>query len=152
MKLKIYDCLVNRGGDVALCEIAKNGISEHELRVLREVHGGEAITKVAHVGEREFNQDDELNRLAAIYGQRRIEKLFGIQIENFEEWVNSRMEGKGSARDSVAAFVRPQSSGEEEPTGDEEPTGGDTATATGKFNGTLTLDTFKKPAAMSQVE
>ena len=145
MKMKIYDCLVNRGADIALCEVAKTGISEHELRVLRDVHGGEAITKVAHVGEREFNEDDEIKRLAAIYGQRRIEKLFGIQIENFEDWVNSRMEGKGSARDSVAEFVRPVAASEEAPaeTGTPGPE---------NLNNTIALGGFKSPALAPQVE
>lgn len=100
--MKIYDCLINRGRDVALCEVPKAGISEHELRVLRDVHGGEAITKVDQVGEREFHEDDEIKRLAAIYGLPRIEKLFGVQIENFEDWVTQRLEGKGSPRDSSA--------------------------------------------------
>lgn len=101
LKLKTYDVLINRGRDVALCEISKAGISEYELRVLRTIHTGEGITAVKHVGEQDFNEGGEINRLASIYGQQLIEKLFSTQLDNFENWLAGKTSNEHAPGESA---------------------------------------------------
>lgn len=101
LKLKTYNVLINRGRDVALCEISKTGISEHELRVLNTIHTSEGITAVKHVGEQDFNEGEEINRLASIYGQKLIEKLFSTQLDNFENWLAGKVSNERAPGESA---------------------------------------------------
>jgi hypothetical protein len=52
-------------------------VMEHELPLLRSVHGKEQITGGNVVGQREVNEATEYGRLSAKYGTERMEKVYG---------------------------------------------------------------------------
>ena len=85
--LKLFNCRVNVGRDVSIHEVPKEKITERELRLLRTMHGNDMIKGLVQVGAMECEEMEEMSRLAYIYGQRRVERCFNIQLDDFEQWI-----------------------------------------------------------------
>ena len=89
--MKLYHCRVNLGGDVGAHEVPKRNITDKELRLLKNIHGDDSIRGLEPAGEVERDDGDEYKRLAMIYMPRRVEKFFGITLDNYDDWLNEQI-------------------------------------------------------------
>ena len=103
--MKLYHCRVQIGGDVGGHEVPKRNITEKELRLLKHIHGNDTIKGLEPAGEIERDDMDEYRRLATIYRQKRVEKFFGVELENFETWLNEQV-AAGEAENKHADTMR----------------------------------------------
>lgn len=87
--MKLYECKVRLGGSVA-DEVRKSAVTAAEISVLQHIHGEDAVLEVRETAEKAFNldpnhpryslprtEDDELDRLGAVYGEQVVQKVFG---------------------------------------------------------------------------
>jgi hypothetical protein len=88
--MKLFNCQVRLAGNM-LHSVPRYGISEREIRMLRSMHGDDAVVEVKEVGESDRSERDILNELAARYGRTRVEGLFGVSLDNFQEWLDSQL-------------------------------------------------------------
>ena len=89
--MKLYNCRVQVGGDVGGHEVPKKNITEKELRLLKHMHGNDAIKALEPAGDIVREDMDEYRRLATIYRPARVAKFFGVDLENFNDWLNERV-------------------------------------------------------------
>ena len=89
--MKLYNCRVQVGGDVGGHEVPKSRITEKELRLLKHMHGNDAIKALEPAGDIVRDDMDEYRRLATIYNPLRVSKFFGIDLENFDDWLNEKI-------------------------------------------------------------
>lgn len=103
--MKLYNCMVQVGGDVGGHEVPKKNITEKELRLLKHIHGNDAIKALAPAGDIEREDMDEYRRLATIYRPSKVAKFFGIDLENFDDWLNEKI-AQGEADNRHAETMR----------------------------------------------
>lgn len=93
VSVQLYDCELRLGAD-QMHTIQKNGVTKAEIRVMRDIHGDSSVVKITEAGHKDVNEVEELYSLAARYstvlnhnaGVRRIERLFGVTLDGFQEW------------------------------------------------------------------
>ncbi len=98
-KVMTYDCELRHGGDL-MHSMMKPGVSQREIRVLRAIHGEDAVVNVKEAGEKEINQREEAFELALRYsktsnprhGKALVERVLSIQLEGFDKWLQERAE------------------------------------------------------------
>ncbi len=95
--MKLLDCTVQLGG-TKTHSVAKHKISELELKLLKHIHGSEAITDLRQVGEIEVNKDKEYRNLARFYGASAVEKCFDIELSDFSAWLEEQLEAEEAKR------------------------------------------------------
>jgi hypothetical protein len=110
MKYETYNCAVRHNGNL-LHEVPLTGITSKELVLLKAIHGADAIVRVVkteQVVERE--EQEELFRIAEKYGSRddaeamarsrqRVERLFSVTLNGFDDWLNNRIEDSQQERE-----------------------------------------------------
>jgi hypothetical protein len=96
-KVQMFNCEVRHGGDV-MHSLAKEGISQREIRVLKAIHGSDAVVQVKEVGEREINEQEEAYELALRYsktmnprhGVALVERVLNADMSGFDAWMRDR--------------------------------------------------------------
>lgn len=91
--VQLFNCELRLGGD-QMHTVPKFGVTKAEIRVMRDIHGEASVVKVEEAGQKEVNEMEELYALAAKYstvldrsgGIRRVERLFGVTLDGFNEW------------------------------------------------------------------
>ena len=92
---EVYNCRVRLGGSL-LHEVPKERISGEEVRLLRHIHGDDAIVDLRELGTLEgYTRDEELNSLADRFaqeadkrdGRKLVEKVFGVSLDDFDRWL-----------------------------------------------------------------
>lgn len=79
--MKLYNCQVRLSGNVNHV-VPKYACTEHEILILRTLHGNDAVVFIKQVGEdKDRTEKGEFSRLAAIYGQDKVESLFMIKLD-----------------------------------------------------------------------
>lgn len=104
-KVKLYDCEVRLHGDI-MHTLWKFGITNGEIRVLRDIHGNNSVVNITESGEKEVNEMEELYALAVKYskdidprpGIARVERLFGVRLQGFDAWNELRYEQQEERR------------------------------------------------------
>lgn len=89
---KLYKCRVRLAGLVHH-EVPKFGITDKEVAILRTIHGSDAVVGFKSDGETTRTESQEFERLAQIYGEGIVVKLFGnvlgvltdIEVDDEEE-------------------------------------------------------------------
>lgn len=98
--VKVYDCTVRLGGGL-LHTVPKSRISAQEIRLLKHIHGDDAIVGVKELGHLDgWTVNEELNSLAERYSQepdkrdgvKMVEKVFGVVLSDFDSWLLAREE------------------------------------------------------------
>jgi len=90
MKMRFFNCLVKLGGDPVLMQTPRMYVSEHELKVLRHLHGDDAISQLNQVAEQEVAQAEHLYQLARMYQNKKmVEELFRVTLDNFDAWLEN---------------------------------------------------------------
>lgn len=89
--MKLYNCIVRLQGDVK-DEVAKSGVTSAEIKVLKNIHGGDAVHRVVKAvdaeGEArsvERTEAQERDRLSALYGEGKIVSIFGAPVLKIED-------------------------------------------------------------------
>lgn len=107
--LKTYTAALRHAGNM-LHEVPIDGedgrgVSERELRFLKSMHGAENIVRVQETGTVEVDEREHYFRIAEKYGSHedftrqamtkaKVEKLFNVELDGFEEWLSSKIDRK----------------------------------------------------------
>ncbi len=123
--MNTYHCHVRLGGNI-LHTVPRFLVTEMELKLLRHIHGSDAVVDIKPAGETEVSERQELVRLARRYGpsendpnfadenQRRtgrqlVERCFGVKLDDFDDWLNEQLETR-IQREQIAATEDAQKS------------------------------------------
>lgn len=104
--MKLYDCKVRLQGEVK-DEVRKYGVTAAEIKVLRRIHGDDAVLEIADNGAADRNEHEERERLEAVYGDKIISKIFGISVQKIEEDVIEDFSDELSESDPKPAAAAP---------------------------------------------
>lgn len=96
-KVKVYDCEVRHGGNL-LHSIPRQAATQREIKLLRHIHGDDAVVGVKEVGESAINTEEELYELAVRYsktsnpahGRRLVENVFHVELTRFPQFLADR--------------------------------------------------------------
>ncbi len=77
--MKLYSAKVRLYGEVK-DEVQMADITAAEVRVLRSIHGDDAVVDVQEAGNADRNEAQERHRLEGIYGEKTVASLFGAPI------------------------------------------------------------------------
>lgn len=92
--MKVYDAQVRLAGNM-LQTVPRYRITEREIRLLRTIHGGDAVTDIKEVGDTDASEESILNELAGRYSKKRVEQVFNVSLDNFEQWLDEQLEQSG---------------------------------------------------------
>ena len=113
--MKTYNCTLRLGGNM-LQTLPKVGITAFEMRLLRSIHGDDSVTEPQESDEIDRDEDAEYRMLAARYGRGRVEQLFRVSLEDFDQWLDDKLasEGRTSAPfDALGIPMKPLEGAEE---------------------------------------
>jgi hypothetical protein len=74
--VQYYSAKIRLGGSV-LHEVRKTGLSAAEVVLLRREHGPDAVMDMVLIDDRHVSETVERARLAAIYGEKKVEAVYG---------------------------------------------------------------------------
>lgn len=77
--MKLYKAKVRCSGEVK-DEVRKKDMTAAEVRLLRAIHGDDAVLEVTETGTVERTESEERERLAKIYGEANVLRLFGAPV------------------------------------------------------------------------
>jgi hypothetical protein len=95
--MKAYRIEVRLGSNL-LQTVPLSGVSAQRIRILRTIHGDDAVVSIKESGRLDWTEDEELKYLAADYGRRKVETVFSCVLDGFDAW----LEAKQSDGDSPA--------------------------------------------------
>lgn len=110
--VKVYNCIVRLGGNL-LHTVPKVRISGEEIRLLKAIHGDDSIAEVKELGTLDgWTRDEELLDLADRYstdvekreGRKLVEKVFGISLNDFDDWLMQKEIAEAGRQDEVQAL------------------------------------------------
>ena len=111
--IKLYNCVVRLGGSL-LHTVPKRHISGEEVRLLRHLHGDDAIVEIKEIAaQTETLRADELNDLADRYsqeptkfdGRKLIEKVFNVTLDSFDKWLADKEDAENQRQDETATLA-----------------------------------------------
>lgn len=74
--MKLYNFRVRVGGNI-LHEVPKIGGTEIEIRMMRKIHGDDAVVAIKTTGEDDRTEEQEMARLMDVYGEEVVMKATG---------------------------------------------------------------------------
>jgi hypothetical protein len=110
-KIRFFNCLVRLGGEPVINLTPKRNVSEYEIRVLRYLHGEDAVQRVVEIEPRDIDKAEHLYELAFQYGgsdlgtqdrpvgRAMVEKLFNVSLDNFNAWLEETLEREAEDRE-----------------------------------------------------
>lgn len=104
MAVKLLSCTIRLGGDLTHT-VPKTRISEYELRLLRHIHGSEAIADLKQIGEIDLVPMEEYRLLARTYSVEKVEKCFNISLEGFGDWLEEQLINETTMREQASEFA-----------------------------------------------
>jgi len=99
MKFTIHTATIRHAGNTGHT-INRSDLTDYELRLLRRVHGQDAVVNIVQTGEDERDERGEYLRLARFYGVGVTEKTFSVVLDEFTEWVDAEMSSEREERDA----------------------------------------------------
>lgn len=105
MKSKLNTATIRHAGNSGHT-ITRSNLTDYEVRLLRRIHGQDAVVNVVETGEDERDERAEYLRLARFYGVGIVEKTFSIVLDEFAEWIDAEMSAERDARDVAAVAVQ----------------------------------------------
>lgn len=100
VSITLYDCQVRPGGNL-LHSFAKQNVSDRELKVLRTIHGNDCVVGLQKTGTTEVDLTEHLMELAVRFGVPRVEKIFSVSLENFDDWLEMKQDATFAEREAV---------------------------------------------------
>lgn len=103
--MKYFSLQVRHSGNV-LHTIPMSDVSDREVRLLRKIHGDDAIIDLKQTREEPDPADlqDLYRTLATRYSAPLVEKTFGVMLDNFDEW----LEEKRNRESGLGESARPE--------------------------------------------
>lgn len=77
--MKLYKCKVRLHAN-ANDEVRKKNVTAAEIRLLRAMHGEDAVIEIQDCGVIERGEAEERDRLGKLYGDAAVVKLFGAPV------------------------------------------------------------------------
>lgn len=77
--MKLYSAKVRLYGEVK-DEVQRVNVTAAEVRVLRSIHGEDAVVSVEPTGNVDRSDSQERDRLSRVYGEKVIAKMFGVPV------------------------------------------------------------------------
>jgi hypothetical protein len=74
--VQYYSAKIRLGGSV-LHEVRKSGLSAAEVVLLRREHGPDAVAELTLIDDRHVGEAAERERLSKIYGEKKVEAVYG---------------------------------------------------------------------------
>ena len=74
--MQYYSAKIRLGGSV-LHEVRKSGLSAAEVVLLRREHGPDAVAELTLIDDRHVGEAAERERLSKIYGEKKVEAVYG---------------------------------------------------------------------------
>jgi hypothetical protein len=121
--IKLYNCVVRLGGSL-LHTVPKQRISGEEVRLLRHLHGDDAIAEIKEIAAvTETLRKDELCDLADRYssdptkldGRKLIEKVFNTVLADFDTWLADKEAAESDRQEQTeelaAMYARAEKTG-----------------------------------------
>lgn len=111
--IKLYNCVVRLGGSL-LHTVPKKRISGEEVRLLRHIHGDDAIAEIKEVAaQTETLRSVELCELADSYssdptkvdGRKLVEKVFGVVLHDFDSWLADKENAEAERQEQTEALA-----------------------------------------------
>lgn len=79
--MRLLDCQVRLGGNINHV-VPRYNVTDHEVIMLRDIHGNDAVVGIKLTkGEADRTDMEECVRLASIYGQEKVESLFRVKLD-----------------------------------------------------------------------
>ena len=112
-QIKVYNCVVALGGNL-LHTVPKARITGEEIRLLQTLHGQDAVSQVREVGALEgWTREEEFHDLADRYsqdptridGRKLVEKVFGVNLFNFDAWLAKKEEDESDRLDAAESLA-----------------------------------------------
>lgn len=112
-QIKAYDCVVALGGNL-LHTVPKRRITGEEIRLLQTLHGQDAVSQVREVGVLDgWTREEEFHDLADRYsqdptridGRKLVEKVFGVNLFNFDAWLAKKEEDESDRLDAAESLA-----------------------------------------------
>jgi hypothetical protein len=82
--LKLFSAKIRRGGDVR-DEVRKDGLTAAEIKMLKKIHGKDAVLEVDETGVAQRDVQDERKRLEMLYGEKAVAAVFGAPVPTMED-------------------------------------------------------------------
>lgn len=110
---KLYNCVVRLGGSL-LHTVPKHRISGEEVRLLRHIHGDDAIAELKEIAaQTDILRTDELCELADRYssdptkidGRKLVEKVFNTVLTDFDTWLADKEAAEGERQEQNEALA-----------------------------------------------
>lgn len=116
IKMKQYNATLRHAGEIHH-EILLSEVTDKEVRLLRDIHGSDAVVNIREVGEVERDERQEFFRLVEKYGSRedmgavermrkRVEKLFNVELDGFDDWLQHKIDQSEQERASKRALAK----------------------------------------------
>lgn len=99
-EMRFFNCLVKLGGDPVLMQSPRLHVSEDEVRVLKYLHGDDAISHLGAIGAEQIDRGTHLYQLARFYNDKKlIEDIFRVSLDNFESWLEESLIAEDQERE-----------------------------------------------------
>jgi len=82
--MKLYKCKVRLHANPN-DEVRKKDVTAAEIKLLRLLHGEDAVIEISVSGEADRGEMEERDRLAQAYGEKPVIKLFGVPVAKIEQ-------------------------------------------------------------------
>lgn len=77
--MNLHSCKVRLQGEVK-DEVQKIQVTSAEIRVLKEIHGDDAVVEIRITGESDRSDAEERARLGQLYGEQTVTAMFGAPV------------------------------------------------------------------------
>lgn len=117
IKMELFDCTLRLGGNI-FHTLVRNGVTDREIRLLRAMHGNDAVVDLKKVGDREIVEREELFSLVRKYstsadtltntdgarltGRRLVERVFSVSLHDYDGWLEQQVELETMEREERA--------------------------------------------------
>jgi hypothetical protein len=100
MKFTLNKAVIRTGGNIGHT-VNRDNLTDYEIRILKRIHGQDAVVNVVQTGEVEREKRDEYLRLARFYGVANVEKVFNVVLDEFSEWIDAKLDEELAAREAA---------------------------------------------------
>ena len=99
MIFTLNKAVIRTGGNIGHT-VNRVDLTDYEIRILKRIHGQDAVVNVVQTGEAERDEREEYLRLARFYGVANVEKVFNVVLDEFSEWIDAKLDSELAEREA----------------------------------------------------
>jgi len=103
--MNLHSCKVRLQGEVK-DEVQKTDCTSAEIRVLKEIHGDDAVLEVKVTGNTDRSDNDERLRLGQLYGEKTVTAMFGAPVATINDEIEAEVEVEAPSPAPLPVAVR----------------------------------------------